>query len=95
MLTKKDVIGCYPELYDDPEKPLHVLILDKSKLRSSERVVCHLWTADLPEGVPNRGLAPQIAQRKGPRQALPLKDAGKWQTPLFPLLFGFAHLRVL
>ena len=48
--TKKDVIGCYPELYDDPEKPLHVLVLDKSKLRSSERVVCHLWTADLPVG---------------------------------------------
>lgn len=48
--TKNDILGCFPELYDNPEKPLHVLVLDESKRRPSGRVVCHLWTSGLPEG---------------------------------------------
>lgn len=48
--TKDDVLGCYPELYIDSEKPLHILVLDNRKRRPSKHVICHAWTTDLPEG---------------------------------------------
>lgn len=48
--TKKDVLGCFPELYDDPEKPIHVLVLGERMRRPSHRVTCHQWTGGLPEG---------------------------------------------
>ena len=48
--TKEDVLGCYPEYYADPEKPVHVLAFDERMRRPSQRVVCHRWSADLPDG---------------------------------------------
>ena len=48
--TKEDVLGCYPELYADPDKPIHVLVFDERMRRPSQRVVCHRWTIGLPEG---------------------------------------------
>ena len=47
---KQDVLGCYPEWYDDPDKPVHVLVFDKKSRRYSQRVICHQWTTNLPEG---------------------------------------------
>ncbi len=48
--TKEDVLGCYPELYADPDKPVHVLVFDERMRRPSKRVVCHRWAIGLPEG---------------------------------------------
>jgi len=47
---KQDVLGCYPEWYVDPEKPVHVLVFDEKARRQSSRIACHLWSTDLPDG---------------------------------------------
>ena len=47
--NNNDVLGCFPELYAYPEKPLHVLVFNEGMYRSSHRVICHKWTSGLPE----------------------------------------------
>ena len=48
--TKDDVLGCFPELYADPDKPIHVLVFDEKMRRPSRRVTCHKWTTGIPRG---------------------------------------------
>lgn len=48
--TKEDVLGCYPELYADPDKPVHALVFNDQMRRPSKQVVCHKWTVGFPEG---------------------------------------------
>ena len=48
--TKNDILGCFPELYDDPSKPIHVIVFDEKMRRPSQRVVSHKWTTGLPQG---------------------------------------------
>ena len=47
---KEDVFGCYPELFADPDKPIHALVLDARMRRPSKHVICHTWTTGLPNG---------------------------------------------
>lgn len=48
--TKNDVLSCYPELYVNPDKPIHVLVFDERMRRRSKEVICHKWAVGLPEG---------------------------------------------
>ena len=46
--TKNDVLSCYPELYIDTEKIIHVLVFDSKTRKSSHLIDCHKWTTGLP-----------------------------------------------
>lgn len=47
--TKEDVLGCYPELLADPDKPVHILVFYERMRRYSHRIIAHRWTIGLPK----------------------------------------------
>ena len=46
--TRNDVLSCFPELYIEDGKPVHVLVFNEGARGSSRQVICHKWTTNLP-----------------------------------------------